>query len=99
MTGSAAQAEDATLIERIDTEQQAIDYSPAPEPEALPKEEAGHRVEEFRVRGRLETLKIMPENAPAMYIKDRAGDGSLEDPVSDMEADHTIPMWRIGGWN
>jgi hypothetical protein len=57
----------------------------------------GDQVEEYRVQGQLQVVKVTPRRGKAYYLIDRNGDGRLdsskgEGPVSPV-------MWKLFEWN
>lgn len=71
----------------------------APQPETLVKEDAGQKVVEKRVEGRLEGVRVKPRIGPEYFIDERAGDGSLTAPGSgEMGTSPNIRTWKIGEW-
>ncbi|QNP39562.1 DUF2782 domain-containing protein [Lysobacter solisilvae (ex Woo and Kim 2020)] len=57
----------------------------------------GDRIEEYRVQGQLQVVKVTPRRGKAYYLIDRNGDGRLdsskgEGPVSPV-------MWKLFEWN
>lgn len=55
-------------------------------------------VTEYRVNGRLEAIKVEPDNAPAYYLIDTDGDGALETRRDTLSDDLLIPQWVILSW-
>ncbi|MBT8420428.1 MAG: DUF2782 domain-containing protein [Gammaproteobacteria bacterium] len=56
-----------------------------------------HTVHEYRVRGRLYAIKIVPKNAPPYYLVDTDGDGTL-DYQEELEGDLLVPQWVLFSW-
>ncbi|MFC5570354.1 DUF2782 domain-containing protein [Lysobacter yangpyeongensis] len=57
----------------------------------------GDRIEEYRVQGQLQVVKVTPRRGKPYYLIDRNGDGRLdsskgEGPVSPV-------MWKLFQWN
>ena len=57
----------------------------------------GDRIEEYRVQGQLQVVKVTPQRGKTYYLIDRNGDGRLdsskgEGPVSPV-------MWKLFQWN
>jgi hypothetical protein len=57
----------------------------------------GDQVEEYRVQGQLQVVKVTPKRGKTYYLIDRNGDGRLdsskgEGPVSPV-------MWKLFDWN
>ena len=55
-------------------------------------------VTEYSVNGSTYMVKISPANAPAYYMVDTDGDGSLETRKSDLEKGLNIPQWLLHSW-
>ncbi len=68
------------------------------EPEVTIIRRARETVTEYRLNGRLQAIKVEPENAPAYYLVDTDGDGDLETRRSAYGPDFLIPMWIIMSW-
>jgi len=93
---------------------QAPALSEAPEPPPLPERvQSGETLEpevtiirrqketvtEYRVNGKLQAIKVQPNNAPAYYLVDADGDGTPESPRSNgLGEDFLIPHWVIFSW-
>lgn len=57
----------------------------------------GDQIEEYRVQGQLQVVKVTPKRGKTYYLIDRNGDGRLdsskgEGPVSPV-------MWKLFEWN
>ena len=68
------------------------------EPEVTIIRRARETVTEYRLNGRLQAIKVEPDNAPAYYLVDTDGDGDLETRKSAYGPDLLIPMWLILSW-
>ncbi len=67
--------------------------------EKVVKEEAGQQVEETRIEGRLQGVRVKPRHGPEYFIDDRAGDGSLSTPEGDdLGSQPNIRTWKLGTW-
>jgi hypothetical protein len=55
-------------------------------------------VTEYRVNGKLQAIKVEPKNAPAYYLVDADGDGSLETRSRGLGPEFLIPQWVIFSW-
>lgn len=55
-------------------------------------------VTEYRINGRLQAIKVQPENAPAYYLVDADGDGKLETRSKGLGPNFLIPQWVIFSW-
>ncbi|ORU92165.1 MAG: hypothetical protein A6F72_03855 [Cycloclasticus sp. symbiont of Poecilosclerida sp. N] len=53
---------------------------------------------EYSVNGSVYMVKISPKNAPAYYLVDTDGDGSLETPRYELENGINIPQWLLLSW-
>ncbi|WP_111268216.1 DUF2782 domain-containing protein [Marilutibacter maris] len=54
----------------------------------------GDVIEEYRVNGRLQVVKVTPARGPVYYLQDRDGDGRPDDgaPVSPV-------LWKLFEWD
>jgi len=59
---------------------------------------AKENVTEYSVNGSVYMVKISPANAPAYYLVDTDGDGSLETRRSALEDGMNIPQWMLISW-
>jgi len=55
-------------------------------------------ITEYSVNGSVYMVKISPENAPAYYMVDTDGDGSLETRRSALQDGMEIPQWLLLSW-
>ncbi len=63
------------------------------------KEEAGQQVEETRIDGRLESIRVKPRIGPEYFIDDRSGDGTLSSAGGgEMDSQFNIRTWKLGEW-
>ena len=68
-------------------------------PDRIIKQEAGQEVEEIRIDGRLQSVRVKPRVGPQYIIEDRAGDGSLASPQGgEMDSRFNIRTWKLGEW-
>ncbi len=68
------------------------------EPDVRIIEKEERIVEEYSVNGKVYAIKVIPRNAPAYYLVDTDGDGSLETRRNDLQADILVPQWVIFSW-
>ena len=68
------------------------------EPEVTITRRSRETVTEYRINGRLQAIKVEPENAPAYYLMDTDGDGTLDTRRNAYGPDVLIPMWLILSW-
>ena len=57
--------------------------------------ENGDVIEEYRVAGRLQVVKVSPSRGPVYYLRDEDGDGQVDEdegPVSPV-------WWKLFEWN
>jgi hypothetical protein len=57
--------------------------------------ENGDVIEEYRVSGRLQVVKVTPSRGPVYYLRDQDGDGQVDEdegPVSPV-------WWKLFEWN
>ena len=91
-----AETSGAPLVQQIDIPPDTVDV---PEnADLLVRREGSNLIHEYRVRDRLVLMKVKPDNGPAYYISDPAGDGSLSARPNDFEADHNLRKWKFGEW-
>ena len=57
----------------------------------------GDRVEEYRVQGQLQVVKVTPKRGAPYYLVDRNGDGRLDS--SEGEGPVSPVMWKLFEWN
>lgn len=87
---------DAPLVQQIDIPPDPVDV---PEnADLLVRREGSNLIHEYRIGDRLVLMKVKPDNGPAYYISDPAGDGTLSDRPNDFEADPNIRKWKFGEW-
>ena len=69
------------------------------EPEVVIIQRKDKTIEEYRVNGQLYMIKVTPKNAPAYYLLDKDGDGTMEThTATDLEPDIQIPRWVLFRW-
>lgn len=67
--------------------------------EQIVKQEAGQVVEETRIDGRLQGVKVKPRRGPEYFFDDRAGDGTLSTAEgSELDSQFNIRTWKLGEW-
>lgn len=103
----------AVLTRKLDAQSPPQELDPVPNPPPIPERvrsgetldpevtiirRARETVTEYRINGRLQAIKVEPENAPAYYLVDTDGDGDLETRRSAYGPDFLIPMWLILSW-
>lgn len=57
----------------------------------------GDRIEEYRVQGQLQVVKVTPKRGAPYYLIDRNGDGRLDS--SEGEGPVSPVMWKLFEWN
>ncbi len=57
----------------------------------------GDRVEEYRVQGQLQVVKVTPLRGKPYYLVDRNGDGRLDS--SEGEGPVSPVMWKLFEWD
>ena len=67
---------------------------PNAQPQITIVEKDGVKVEEYRLRGKLYAMKVMPHNAPPYYLVDERGDGKFN-RRDNLDANMRIPNWVI----
>ena len=68
------------------------------EPEVNIIQRSGETVEEYRINGKLYMIKVTPKHAPAYYLIDSDGDGSMDSRPTEIEPDLMIPSWVLFRW-
>ncbi|HTT07512.1 MAG TPA: DUF2782 domain-containing protein [Gammaproteobacteria bacterium] len=58
----------------------------------------GAKVEEHKVGGRLQYVKITPKIGKPYYLFDTDGNGVLESRMSQLYSNFVIPQWVIFSW-
>lgn len=99
------------LLAFITMAAQAVDAPPPPasisdqegqeeiEPEVVIIQRKDKTIEEYRVNGQLYMIKVTPKNAPAYFLLDKDGDGTMETrTATDLEPDIMIPRWVLFRW-
>jgi hypothetical protein len=67
-----------------------------PEVTIIQREDA--TVEEYRLNGRLYSVKVTPKVGKPYYFVDRDGDGVMESRMSDLYNPFRVPQWVIFSW-
>lgn len=57
--------------------------------------EAGDRVEEYRVRGKLYMQKVKPRVGPAYVLMDHKGDGTFTRQDNTLDSGVRVPQWVL----
>ena len=57
----------------------------------------GDLIEEYRVQGQLQVVKVTPRRGKTYYLIDRNGDGRLDS--SEGEGPVSPVMWKLFEWN
>lgn len=109
----AAFALSAFFIQKLDAQSPPPELIPAPDPPTIPDQvRSGETLEpevtifrrgretvtEYRINGRLQAIRVQPENAPTYYLVDTDGDGDLETRRYAYGPDFLIPAWVIFSW-
>lgn len=69
-----------------------------PEPQVTIRTEDGKRIEEYRVRGKLYKMRVVPENGAAYWLIDSKGDGSFARSDTGLTPNNSVPMWVLLEW-
>lgn len=68
-------------------------------PEGVERDvKGGAKVEEHKVNGRLQYVKITPKIGKPYYLFDTDGNGMLESRMSQLYSNFIIPSWVIFSW-
>jgi hypothetical protein len=92
----AGAQDSAEVVDRVELPEPTDPYGPVQEVEVI--EHPGYTLEEFRVQGRREWIRVTPRNAPSLYMNDRTGIGTMSDPNGDLDSTINVPKWRLGQW-
>ena len=57
--------------------------------------EAGDRIEEYRVSGKLYMQKVKPRNGPAYVLMDHKGDGTFTRQDNTLDSGVRVPQWVL----
>ncbi len=69
------------------------------EPERVIKQDAGQEVEEIRIQGRLDSVRVKPIYGPEYFFQDHGGDGTLSaGSGAEMDQDFNMRTWKLGEW-
>ncbi|GJL83854.1 MAG: hypothetical protein DHS20C01_34880 [marine bacterium B5-7] len=97
--GVFAQDEAASKAESEAVADAVSEVKTAPDVELTSKTDAGQQVDEVRIEGRLQSVRVKPSTGPAYYIDDRSGDGTLQAPTGgEMDSQFNIRTWKLGTW-
>lgn len=55
-------------------------------------------VREYRVKGKLMAIQVIPKSGKPYFLVDADGDGELETRRNDLDPDFLIPGWEIKRW-
>lgn len=55
-------------------------------------------IEEYRIRGQLYMIKVIPKKGPAYFLVDTDGDGQLETRNNALDPRFVVPSWMILRW-
>ncbi|MDH3411456.1 MAG: DUF2782 domain-containing protein [Gammaproteobacteria bacterium] len=103
----------AFFIQKLGAQSPPPDLVPVPDPPTIPDQvrsgetlepevtiirRARETITEYRLNGRLQAIRVEPENAPAYYLVDTDGDGDLETRRNAYGPDFLIPQWVIFSW-
>jgi hypothetical protein len=75
----------------------AVESGAALEPEVTIIETGQETLYEYRVNGVRYMIKVQPKGAPAYYLLDSDGDGTL-DVREDSPTDISVPRWVLFSW-
>ena len=76
----------------------ADEVSPVEEPEVTIIKRDDQTIEEYRVKGQLYMIKVVPVVGPPYYLIDSTGDGSLNMRRNDLDPGLVVPSWMIFRW-
>lgn len=68
------------------------------EPEVTIRQDAKNTITEFRINGRLQSIKIQPAVGPAYWLVDTTGDGFTDTRYNNYNPPFAIPGWVIFRW-
>jgi Protein of unknown function (DUF2782) len=67
-----------------------------PDVRIVPKKDV--TIEEYRIRGRLYRIKVIPVKGPPYYLLDQDSDGRMETTMSEIYSDFVVPSWVLFSW-
>ena len=67
-----------------------------PDVKIVPKKDV--TIEEYRIRGRLYMIKVIPVKGPPYYLLDQYSDGRMETKMSEIYSDFVVPSWVLFSW-
>ncbi|ROR34279.1 uncharacterized protein DUF2782 [Inmirania thermothiophila] len=70
----------------------------APRPEVTIRPSEGGVVEEYRIRGRLYMVRVVPRRGRPYFLIDTDGDGELETRRFELAPEVLVPGWVIRSW-
>ena len=68
------------------------------EPEVTIRKDVGETVTEYRLNGRLHSIKVEPAAGPTYWLVDTTGDGFTDTRVNNYDPPFAIPGWVILRW-
>ena len=68
------------------------------EPEVTIIDGGRHKIEEYRVNGRLYMIKIFPSIGPPYYLVDSDGDGEFDTQRHLRDGEMVVPRWTLFKW-
>lgn len=66
----------------------------AEEPQVTISHRGKDKVEEYRIKGRLYMIKVIPRRGKPYYLVDQRGDGQMR-RHDDLSPNFVVPMWMI----
>lgn len=58
----------------------------------------GQKIEEYRVKGKLYKMRVVPENGKPYWLIDAKGDGSFARSDTGLTPNNSVPMWVLLEW-
>ena len=77
-------------------EDYALALALEPDVRIVPKKDV--TIEEYRIRGRLYRIKVIPVKGPPYYLLDQDSDGRMETKMSEIYSDFVAPSWVLFSW-
>lgn len=99
LAGGAAFAADDGAPAGTEAEQEAREEGTQVNPDGVTvKRGLGGTVEEFRIGGRLESMKVDRDRGSTDYWYDRRGDSTWEAEQDEVGEKRNARQWEIGNW-
>jgi len=98
LTGYAFAADEPSVPNTAPAAPPSVSEQEQIEPEVNIIQRDDKTIAEYRVNGQLYMIKVTPKDAPAYYLVDTDGNGSLDSQRSELQQDILIPSWVLFRW-